>query len=101
MSEVVAVLAELGGEHREVFKVEQRKDGSLYIFFSGLKHADAHISIHESGDFHVTRFKDGKKCVISLPEGQPLKTYKGCDSPNEYVIDRSLFNHYKKKRNSS
>ena len=85
------------GEHREVFKVDQREDGSLYVVFSGSKFPDAYISLHESGDFHVTRSKDGEKQYISLPEGQPLKTYKGCDSPNECVIYRSLFNHYERR----
>jgi hypothetical protein len=97
MGVVVTILAELAGEYREVFKVEQGKDGSLYVFFSGLKPADAHISIHESGDFHVTRFNNGKKYKILLPEGQPLKTYKGCDSQNECVIYRSHFNQYKRR----
>jgi hypothetical protein len=97
MGVVVTILAEMGREHREVFKVEQGKDGSLYVLFSGSKPSDAHISLHSSGDFHVTRFRDGKKYKISLPEGQPLKTYKGYDSPNECVIDKSLFNHYKRR----
>jgi hypothetical protein len=97
MGVVVTILAELGGEHREVFKIDQRTDGSLYVVFSGSRFPDAYITLHESGDFHVTRSEDGKKYYISLPEGQPLKTYKGCDSPNECVINRSLFNQYKRR----
>lgn len=97
MGLVVTVLAELGGEHREFFKIDKRKDGSLYVVFSGSKFPDAYISLHESGDFHVTRSKDGKKQYIPLPEGQPLKTYKGCDGQNEIVIDRSLFNYCKRR----
>lgn len=97
MGVVVTVLAELEGEHREFFKVDQRKDGSLYVIFSGTKFPDAYISLHVSGDFHVTHPEDGKKQYIPLLEGQPLKTYQGCDSPNEFVIDRALFSQYKKR----
>jgi hypothetical protein len=97
VSEIVTILAEFGAEQREFFKIRQEKDGSLYIVFSGLKPPDAYLSLHKSGDFHVTRSESGKKRYEWLPEGQPLKTYRGCDSPNEFVIDKSLFNQYKRR----
>jgi hypothetical protein len=95
MGVVVTILAELVGEQREFFKIDQRTDGSLYVVFSGQKFPDAYISLHESGDFHVTRSKDGSKQYI--PEGQPLRNFRGCDGQNEFVIDRSLFNNYKRR----
>jgi hypothetical protein len=97
MGVIVTILAEFGGEHREAFKIKQQRNGSLYVVFSGIKFPDAYISLHASGHFHVTRSKNGKKQYISLPEGQPLKTYKGCDCPNEYVIYKSHFSQYKKR----
>jgi hypothetical protein len=97
MGEIVTIIAESRGEHKEIFKVKQGKDESLYVFFSGLKPPDAHLSLHASGDFHVRRSRNGKKLSVRLPEGQPLKTYKGCDSPNECVINRLIFDQYKKR----
>ena len=61
MSEVVTILAELNGEHKEIYKVKLGKDGSLYLFFSGLKPADSYISLHTSGDFHVTRSRERER----------------------------------------
>jgi hypothetical protein len=97
MGEIVTILAELGGEHKEIFNVRQGKDGSLYVNFSGMKFPDGHISLHNSGVFQVTRTRNGRKEHFQLPEGQSLKTYKGCDSPNEYAINKSLFIAYKKR----
>lgn len=97
MNDVVTILAELRGEHKEVFRVKQEKDASLYVVFSGLKSPDAYLSLHTSGDFHVTRTRGGKKLYVRLPEGQPLKNYKGCDSPNECIINRGIFDQYKRR----
>lgn len=97
MARIVTVLAKCGSEYREVFNISKGKDESLYLE-SPLKSRGAHISIHETGKSHVTYenvFVHGKKLRIPLPNGQSLRNFKGCSSPNKWVIDRSLFNQMK------
>jgi hypothetical protein len=100
MTRIVTIVAEYGGEQREVFHINQGNDRSLYLNF-GSRLPDSHISLHKSGDFHVTRCKDGKRMCVTLPEGQPLSTYKGCSSPNECIIDKALLSTNKKSNTSA
>jgi len=103
VARILTVLAKSGTEYRDVFSISNGKDDSLYLM-SLSEFPDSHISIHTSGDFHVTYgkvFIHGKKLRISLQNGQNLRTFMGCSSPNEYVIDKSRLNQMKRRNISN
>lgn len=99
MTRIVTIVAEHGGERREVFHINQTSEG-LYLN-SGSRFPDSHISFHQSGEFHVTRSKDGRKLYVTLPNGQPLNTYVGCSSPNCCIIDKTFWSTYKRSNTSA
>ena len=92
----MTIFAKYKGEYREVFNVRKSGDESIYLMASS--DYNPHISVHKSGVLHVTYpFRDGKKIRVAIEGGQPLSSFVGCSSPNEYVIEKAQFCVMKRK----
>ncbi len=87
MPRIALVAARLGQDLRNVFRIRRTGDGSMVL--ETPKRRDAHVTLHETGDFHVQY--EGRKLTIKLPGGQRLSTFRGLSSPCEYVISKPYF----------